>query len=715
MNETPVDTRIAIIADDEELGRLLLAESASAAGLLSLVFEDGSSALQAALSHQVALVLLDVDMPGMNGYDVCTRLRSDPRLANVPIVMVTGHEDAAAIDLAFKAGATDFISKPVNWALLPRRIEYVLRNAAGARALANRVAQVNTLVDAIPDTLWVAAADGRVTWSPHAGRALERVPAPDMTGTGEAIFAPPDQQDSVLAAIRLTAQDGLQRRHAWREPGPSGTGHSFELRFSRREDGDIVVVRQDTTERTSAAEHIERLAYFDPLTDLPNRQRCIETAERLFAEAASSGHAVAIIYLDLNSFKRVNDTFGHSVGDAVLRTVAGRLTTLVQPMQADYEHLSVARFGGDEFVILLRHQGALEHALSIASRCATTLRTPISYQGLEFFSAPSIGLALYPDDGHDVATVLKHADTAMYQAKTGAASGIAVYTPAMSSRLRDWLELESRLRRAVQQDRLHLHYQPKFRLLDNRVAGVEALLRWCDDEHGDIPPARFVEIAEDSGLIIEMGSWMVRAACRQLRSWLDRGLRVPMAINVSPKELLHGDPARVVESEAAAAGIPTSLIEIEITESLLVKDSQAVRVALEKLRQLGCRIALDDFGTGYSSLAYITRFPPDRIKIDKAFVRNVDRSTSDAAVANAILSLGKSLNLIVTAEGVERKEQLDWLGSRGCDEAQGFLLSRPLPAHELEQRFLGSSQAATSNPETISGEPVPEVKTRLGL
>jgi diguanylate cyclase (GGDEF)-like protein len=715
MNETPVDTRIAIIADDEELGRLLLAESASAAGLLSLVFEDGSSALQAALSHQVALVLLDVDMPGMNGYDVCTRLRSDPRLANVPIVMVTGHEDAAAIDLAFKAGATDFISKPVNWALLPRRIEYVLRNAAGARALANRVAQVNTLVEAIPDTLWVAAADGRVTWSPHAGRALERVPAPDMRGTGEAIFAPPDQQDSVLAAIRLTAQDGLQRRHAWSEPGPSGTGHSFELRFSRREDGDIVVVRQDTTERTSAAEHIERLAYFDPLTDLPNRQRCIETAERLFAEAASSGHAVAIIYLDLNSFKRVNDTFGHSVGDAVLRTVAGRLTTLVQPMQADYEHLSVARFGGDEFVILLRHQGALEHALSIAGRCATTLRTPISYQGLEFFSAPSIGLALYPDDGHDVATVLKHADTAMYQAKTGAASGIAVYTPAMSSRLRDWLELESRLRRAVQQDHLHLHYQPKFRLLDNRVAGVEALLRWCDDEHGDIPPARFVEIAEDSGLIIEMGSWMVRAACRQLRSWLDRGLRVPMAINVSPKELLHGDPARVVESEAAAAGIPTSLIEIEITESLLVKDSQAVRVALEKLRQLGCRIALDDFGTGYSSLAYITRFPPDRIKIDKAFVRNVDRSTSDAAVANAILSLGKSLNLIVTAEGVERKEQLDWLGSRGCDEAQGFLLSRPLPAHELEQRFLGSSQAATSNPETISGEPVPEVKTRLGL
>ena len=231
---------------------------------------------------------------------------------------------------------------------------------------------------------------------------------------------------------------------------------------------------------------------------------------------------------------------------------------------------------------------------------------------------------------------------------------------------------------------------------------MEVLLRWCDDEYGDISPARFVEIAEDSGLIIEMGSWMVRAACQQLRSWLDRGVRVPIAINVSPKELLHGDPARVVEAEAASAGVPTSLIEIEITESLLVKDSPAVRVALEKLRRLGCRIALDDFGTGYSSLAYITRFPPDRIKIDKAFVRNVDRSSSDAAIASAILSLGKSLDLIVTAEGVERKEQLEWLSSRGCDEAQGFLLSHPLSAVELEQRFLGFSKPGASDLETLS-------------
>jgi EAL domain-containing protein (putative c-di-GMP-specific phosphodiesterase class I) len=262
----------------------------------------------------------------------------------------------------------------------------------------------------------------------------------------------------------------------------------------------------------------------------------------------------------------------------------------------------------------------------------------------------------------------------------------------MSSRLRDWLDLEARLRRAVHDGILQLYFQPKFRLTDNQIVGVEALLRWCDSEHGEISPARFIEIAEDSGLIIDIGSWVVRAACRHLRKWMDAGHVVPIAINVSAKELLHGDPARVVEAEAAAAGIPASLIEIEITESLLVKDSATVQSALERLRQLGCRIALDDFGTGYSSLAYITRFPPDRIKIDKAFVRNVDQSASDAAIANAILSLGASLNLTVTAEGVERQGQLDWLRSRGCNEVQGFLLARPLTATDLEQLLLANMQ-----------------------
>jgi diguanylate cyclase (GGDEF)-like protein len=566
---------IAIIADDEDLGRVLLAETAVASGLSPLSFDNGVAALKAALSQDVAIVLLDVDMPGMDGYAVCRRLRAEARFATVPIVMVTGHEDSAAIGRAFDAGATDFISKPVNWALLPRRLAYILRNAA-------------------------------------------------------------------------------------------------------------------------ASERIERLAYYDALTGLPNRQRCIDAAEQLFAEAAIAQEEVAVIYVDLNSFKRVNDTFGHTVGDAVLKSVAARLARVLAPFQSANHSVSVARFGGDEFVILASEPQASAVALEIAGACTAALNHPITHEGLEFYSAPSIGIAVYPDHGPDVATVLKHADTAMYQAKAGASGSIVMYTAAMSARLRDWLDLEGRLRRAVQEDRLELYYQPKFRLKDNRLVGVEALLRWCDEEHGEIPPARFIEIAEDSGLIIDLGAWVIRAACRQLRAWQDSGHSIPVAINVSGKELLHGDPAWALEVEAVAAGVPISLIEVEMTESVLVKDSARVRAALERLRQLGCRIALDDFGTGYSSLAYITRFPPDRIKIDKAFVHNLDRSASDSAIANAILSLGDSLNVVVTAEGVERPGQLDWLHKRGCHEAQGFLLSKPLPVREFDRRFLCNARVAAA-------------------
>jgi diguanylate cyclase (GGDEF)-like protein len=568
---------VAIIADDEETGRLLLGESVEQVGLVPLGFDNGATALETALAYGAAIVLLDVEMPGMDGYAVCRRLRADPRFTTTPIVMVTGHEDSTAVTRAFDAGATDFIAKPVNWALLPRRLAYILRNAA-------------------------------------------------------------------------------------------------------------------------AAERIERLAYFDPLTGLPNRQRCLETAEHQFAAAARTEQSVAVVYLDLNSFKRINDTFGHSVGDAVLRTVAGKLAAAVREIASEPAHVSLARFGGDEFVILLRHAAAETLALRLAEKCTAAFKEPIGHEGLEFYSALSIGVAVYPEDGPDVTTVLKHADTAMYQAKTGGAAPIARYVPAMSSRLRDWLELEARLRRAVQEERVQLVFQPKFSLADQRLSGVEALLRWNDTEHGEIAPTRFVEIAEDSGLILEMGSWVVRAACRQLRKWLDAGFSTPVAINVSGKELLHGDPARIVELEAAAAGVPTSLIEIEITESVLVHDSATVRDALRRLRQLGCRIALDDFGTGYCSLAYITRFPPDRLKIDKTFVRNVDRSPSDAAIANAILSLAKTLGLVVTAEGIERASQLEWLRTRGCEEAQGFLLSRPLSAAELEARYLRPASDESSAP-----------------
>jgi EAL domain-containing protein (putative c-di-GMP-specific phosphodiesterase class I) len=268
----------------------------------------------------------------------------------------------------------------------------------------------------------------------------------------------------------------------------------------------------------------------------------------------------------------------------------------------------------------------------------------------------------------------------------------------MSARLRDTLELEASLRRAVRADALGVQYQPKFSLHDRSIVGVEALMRWVDPEHGEVSPTRFIPIAEESGLIVDLGMWMIRKVCRQLREWLDRGIEVPVAINLSGMELLFGDPARLIEAETTRLFVPPGLIEVEITESVFVSDATAARDNVDKIRRLGCQIALDDFGTGYSSLAYLTRFPPDRLKIDRSFVRNVDRSTGDAAIANAILSLANSVNVMVTAEGVERGGQLEWLRIRGCREAQGFLLSRPLTSVELERRFLDKPE----RPEVVA-------------
>ncbi len=557
---------IAIVADDEDLGRLLLAESAIAAGLEPLVFDNGDAALEAALANDAAIVLLDVEMPGLDGFAVCERIRSAKR-SSLPIVMVTGLDDKTAVNRAFEAGATDFIAKPVNWSLLPHRLAYILRNAE---------------------------------------REVQ----------------------------------------------------------------------------------IERLAFSDTLTGLPNRECSGEMAQRYIDLAAASGESVAFSYVDLNGFKRINDTFGHSVGDGVLQRVAEVLSSVLARFQTPQTAAFLGRLGGDEFVVSLRHPRARDMAVEIAAAICAALETPIAHDTLEFIVGPSIGIAVYPEDGRDVETLIKHADTAMYQAKINGGPRVIAYTASMSARLRDTLDLETRLRRALREDALDLRYQPKFRLKDGKLVGAEALVRWFDADLGEVSPNRFIPVAEESGLIVDIGAWILRCVCDQLRLWQDAGIGIPIAINVSGKELLFGDPARVIKAQSDRAGIDPGLIEAEITESVFVTDATAGRSSVDRIRQLGCKIALDDFGTGYSSLSYLTRFPPDRLKIDRSFIQNVDRSGSDGAIVKAIMSLATTLKLLVTAEGIERPGQLHWLKACGCDEAQGFLLARPLSAEDLESQFM---------------------------
>jgi diguanylate cyclase (GGDEF)-like protein len=673
MNATP-SMPLALVADDEDTGRLLLGEAARVAGFQPLVFDNGADALEAALAHEVAIVLLDVEMPGMGGLEVCRRIRAAKRMS-LPIVMVTGRDDKTAINRAFEAGATDFVAKPVNWSLLPHRLAYIVRNA-------DREAKVVTLLEAIPDALWVLSPAGELRWS-------QNKLAPGASGLAAAV--PEDRIAEVLATVAQTALDARPRMLSLRDVATADAPSSAELRFTRCEGGDVLVVRQDTSERTAAALRIERLAFFDTLTGLPNRQQFGEMASHCLEQAAAATESAAFMYLDLNGFKRINDTFGHSVGDTVLQRVAKLLGSTLESFAKPGLELFLARLGGDEFVIIARHTHAKSVALDIAKAVADALEKPISYGKVEFLTALSVGIAVYPKDGTDVETLLKHADTAMYQAKMSGGPKIVVYAPAMSARIRDSLDLETRLRYALRDDGLALRYQPKFRLTDGVVVGAEALVRWFDGELGEVAPNRFIPVAEESGLIVDLGAWVIRAVAEQLACWRTAGIAVPVAINVSGKELLFADPARVIDAEASRMGIPASLIEAEITESVFVTDAVAGRSSVERIRALGCRIALDDFGTGYSSLSYLTKFPPDRVKIDRSFIQTVDQSASDAAIVKAIMSLAKSLGLLVTAEGLEREGQLRWLKEWGCEEGQGYLLARPMTAADLERRFLRAS------------------------
>jgi diguanylate cyclase (GGDEF)-like protein len=688
MNDTNTPRPLAIIADDEDLGRLLLTECAEAAGMNALAFDNGRDALAAALAHDVAILLLDVEMPGMDGFEVCREVRRTKR-ASLPIVMVTGLDDKSAINKAFEMGATDFISKPVNWTLLPHRLAYILRNA-------DRESKILTLIEALPDALWVVSSKGEPRWTQNT----HRVPQPlsqsgdDRSSLVDAV--PPARIPDVLAAIGATAHDARTRSMSLLHPAGAGAGElSCELRFSRIEGGDVLVVRQDTSERTKAAEHIERLAFYDGLTGLPNRQHCIEMLGKFIDTARATAEGIAVLYVDLNSFKRINDTFGHSVGDIVLQRVAAVLATALETLKSRSHRQFLARLGGDEFVLIVQHTDAHALAVEAAHLITTALEPAIAIDKVEFLAAPSVGIAVYPVDGTDVETLLKHADTAMYQAKITGGPKVVSYAPAMSARLRDTLALETQLRRALREDALCVRYQPKFRVSDGAIVGAEALLRWFDTEWGEISPTRFIPIAEESGLIVDIGAWIMRSVCDQLKAWQAEGIAIPVAINVSGKELLFADPSRVIKAETDRAGIPTHLIEAEITESVFVTDLTAARSSVNKIRQLGCRVALDDFGTGYSSLSYLTRFPPDRLKIDRSFIANVDRSESDAAIVKAIISLAKTLNLLVTAEGIERAGQLAWLKAFGCDEAQGYLLAKPLSADDIAGRFLRRAAATT--------------------
>lgn len=478
-------------------------------------------------------------------------------------------------------------------------------------------------------------------------------------------------------------EEHLYRRGSWNgelevtrkggENFPAGT------RVNRVDDpqsgmpANYVWILADITERKQAEERMRHIAQHDALTGLPNRLALLIRLGQLLPDARRHHWKVAMMFLDLDRFKIINDTLGHHVGDELLREVACRLSTVTR--ETDF----VSRLGGDEFVVILPGISSPSDAAIVAGKIICSLSTAIEANGHELHTSPSIGISIFPDDGPDADIVLKNADTAMYHAKSAGRNNFQFYSDEMNHASAERLSIEHKLRHAIARNELSLVFQPQFRAGNSQPTGVEALLRWHHPSEGMISPARFIPVAEETGMIIEIGEWVLHNACLEMMRWIDAGLPpLRIAVNVSARQLRRRDFCEVVANTLTTSGLPAALLELEITESSVMENPQEAVLILERLGQMGVTLAIDDFGTGYSSLAYLKLFPIDHLKIDRSFVSDIEHDLNDRAIAFGTIALAHSLGLKVIAEGVETADQLELLRTNGCDEVQGYLLSKPL-------------------------------------
>ncbi|HEY6511105.1 MAG TPA: EAL domain-containing protein [Burkholderiaceae bacterium] len=437
-------------------------------------------------------------------------------------------------------------------------------------------------------------------------------------------------------------------------------------------------VSRDITERRLAEDSIRHLATHDTLTGLPNRTLFIEELARSMREARREGRQLALLFVDLDHFKIINDTLGHDAGDLLLAKMATSLRECLRP------HDLVARLGGDEFVVLVRHPAGHDEAAVVARKLLAAVTQPMSLKGQECRVSASVGICIFPDGADDEASLMKGADIAMYEAKREGRNAFRFHSSDAVPQSPLRLRMESNLRAAIERDEFTLHFQPKIDLASGRIIGAEALLRWSNAELGSVPPSQFIALAEETGLILPIGRWVLRKACAQHMAWRDQGLPpIPLSINLSPRQFADTELLRDLEAALRTSGMPPQALELEVTESVVIGNPERALATLQAVKRLGVRLAIDDFGTGYSSLAQLKRFPVDALKVDRSFIRGLPADTYDAAITEAIIVMCRTLQLTVVAEGVETEAQREFLHARGCTQMQGYQFSKPLPAAEF--------------------------------
>jgi len=709
-----------LVVDDNPNNRLALRTVLKGAQAEVHEAANGFDAMSMALTEQYALILLDVQMPEMDGFEVCEQLRADPRTANTPVIFLTAAFKEVVDKLrGYVAGATDYLEKPIEDHIVKAKVQVFLRLYEQQRMLQqnNEELQVAATVFESQEGMLVTDVCGTILRVNRAFTKITGYNAEEVLGKNPRIFQSGRHEPGFYVAM----WDAILNRGGW----------AGEI-WNRRKEGDAyaqyltitpvlgpdgkvrnyVGTFSDITDRIAAAEKIERLAFYDPLTLLPNRRLMMDRLERALTNSTRSNRFGALMLLDMDNFKALNDTLGHDVGDQFLIEVASRIKNCIR------EGDTASRMGGDEFVVILENLDkedlAAVQATAVAIKIQALLNQPYLLQvGSKHTDqrprshqcTSSIGITLFRDQSVSVEELVKRADTAMYQAKEAGRNTFRFFDPAMQDIVVAKAILEGDLRNAIAENQFVLHYQAQ---VDGnaRVVGTEALVRWNHPAKGLVSPAAFIALAEETGLILPLGHWVMETACAQLALWADEHdmEHLSVAVNVSARQFSLPNFVDQVLALVEHYQIRPDRLKLELTESLLLKNADDVIAKMVALKARGVDFSLDDFGTGYSSLSYLKRLPLGQLKIDQSFVRDVLTDTSDAAIARAVIALGKSLGLGVIAEGVETLGQRNFLAENGCASYQGYFFSRPLPLREFEAFVRQYVAASTSLPSDSNSD-----------
>ena len=716
-----VRRRRILIADDDTTSRVLMRAAFEESGFLVVEAEDGVAAIELFTTREPDLVVLDVMMPRMDGFEACIELRRQS--TETPILLLTGLDDLASINRAYAVGATDFATKPINWILLSHRLRYLLRSAEalaserrnkGRLETAQRIAQLGyweRRLDSIhlrctPEIMAILG-DDPLTRTLTVGEFMSRIHEDDRTRVEEREEALIRSGESSGIDFRIVRPDGRLRYVRQ------------ETEVSTMKDGraaTLVGTLQDVSERREAEDRARFLAHHDPLTRLPNRAGFLHWLESRVGGPHDTH--LAVLCFDVDQFSRINETMGRNLGDIVLQRLAERLQGEALTFQRSEQGpggLIAAHFGGDKFMFATTGLSRDEDVAVVARGIQAAMRQPFVLDRRELFASISAGLCLFPRDGKNAEELVANAESAVRHAKSESRGSCRFFSRAENHRTAQALSVESDLRRAVERGELRLHFQPQIDPVLNTIVGVEALLRWQHPSRGLLAPQEFMDVAEDTGLIVPMGEWVLRTACEQMNELRESGIApCAVSVNLSPRQLRDKGLTSTIQRILQRTGLPARYLELEITETGLMGQALSEISVLHELKALGARISIDDFGTGYSSLSYLTRLPIDTLKIDKSFISECTEKSAAASIVRTIIAMSSSLHLTTIAEGVEREAQLNLLMESGCHLVQGFLVAKPLPLTSLAkwmrdwaQTHSASGTRAGHDPRRNGSEPSP--------